>query len=142
MTTKTVTTVTATGSVEVKSWEEKTWDGKAWNEVSGSKLTRAVVEQDFHGDLEATSRVEFEMFYPDDQSSTYIGLQQVTGSLGGKSGSFVLQINGTYAEGTAKSTFSVVPNSGSGELRGLKGTGSFISVDHTRSGFTFDYELE
>ena len=49
--------------------------------------------------------------------------ERVTGTLGGRSGSFVLQGVGTWEEGVARTTWTVVPGSGTGQLTGLRGEG-------------------
>jgi hypothetical protein len=43
----------------------------------------------------------------------------VTKTYGGRAGSFVLQVNGTYRDQKATCDCTVVPDSGSGELNGL-----------------------
>jgi hypothetical protein len=67
----------------------------------------------------------------------------VVGRLGERSGSFVLRSTGTWEDGTATTTWSVVPGSGTGELAGLAGEGGYVA----RSGeaeipYTLDYRLE
>src|SRR5205809_3547948 len=79
----------ATGTHDMKTWDEKTWDGKPANEVSGAKLTRASVTNSFHGDIEGEGTLEYLMTYRDDGSASYVGLERVVGSVGGRSGSFV-----------------------------------------------------
>ena len=55
-----------------------------------------------------------------ESSATYVGYERVTGTLGGRSGSFVLQGVGTWEGGVAKTTWTVVPGSGTGT--GVKDT--------------------
>ena len=97
--------IRATGTFEVKTWDEKPYE-----EIDGgAKLTRASVTQSFHGDIEGEGAVEYLMMYPDESSARFVGLQRVVGRIGSRSGSFVLQLGGTFEEGTAKATWSVVP---------------------------------
>ncbi len=135
-------TTHATGTIEIKSWDEKTWDGKSWQDVSGAKLTHAVVKQTLHGDIEGEGAVHFLMSYRDDGSASFVGLQEVVGSLAGRSGSFVLQITGTFEGDTAASNWSVVPGSGTGDLRGLRGDGSSVARhSDSQPPYTLDYDF-
>lgn len=128
----------ATGKFEVKSWDEKPYEELD----GGGKLTRARVTQSAHGDLEGEGVVEYLMAYRADGTAQFVGMQRVVGSLGGRQGSFVLQIEGTYDGGRAKGDWSVVSGSGTGELRGLKGTGGFEAPHGPTASITLDYELE
>jgi uncharacterized protein DUF3224 len=121
----------------IMAWEEKPYD-----EGQGlPKLTRASVAKTFTGDLEGDGRVEYLMIYRPDGSATYVGMERVTGRLGGRTGSFVLQRAGVFEGGQAKETYSVVPESGTGELRGLRGEGSTAVGHGTEHPFTLNYEL-
>jgi len=132
----------ATGTHDMKTWDEKTWDGKPANEVSGAKLTRASVTNSFHGDIEGEGTLEYLMPYRDDGSASYVGLERVVGRIGDRRGSFVLQHSGTYESGTATTAWSVVPGSGTGDLRGLCGEGGFVARHGDQQvPFTLDYDL-
>jgi hypothetical protein len=131
------------GTFEMKDWEEKTWDGKDWSEVSGAKLTHVKVTQSFQGDIHGEGPVQFLMVYRDDGSVIFVGLEQVAGQVGGRSGSFVLQCSGTFEGDTAKTTWVVVPGSGTGELRGLRGEGGYVARHGEQQiSFTLDYDFE
>jgi len=75
-------------------------------------------------------------------SASFTGLERVTGSIGGRSGSFVLQHTGTFEDGVAKVTLAVVPGSGTGDLRGLKGEGGFSVGHQPPFAVTLDYHVE
>lgn len=119
------------------------WDEKACSEGEAvPRLTRATVTKTFTGDLVAESRVEYVMMYRDDGSATFVGLERVVGQLGGLSGTFVLERTGTFENGQAKESYSVVAGSGTGELRSLRGAGT-SSVGHgMEHPFVLDYEME
>jgi hypothetical protein len=61
------------------------------------------------------------MVYPGDGSAKFVGLERVVGRLGDRWGSFVLEHSGTFEGGVAEASWSVVPGSGTGEPRGLRG---------------------
>ena len=84
--------------------------------------------------------VEYVMTYRGDGSATFVGLERVVGTLGGKTGSFVLQRTGVFEAGVAKETYSVVPGSGTGELTGLRGDGSSAVGHGLEHPFTLSYE--
>src|ERR1035437_5610709 len=116
--------IRATTKFKITNWDEKPYDV-----VAGQpKLTRASVTQAYVGDIEGEGKVEHLMVYGDGASANYVTLERVVGRIGGKSGSYVTQGSGTFEGDTAKGTFFVVPGSGTGELAGLRGTGSFIAV--------------
>ena len=116
------------------------WDEKPYDEIDGGpKLTRAVVTKTFTGDIEAEASLEYLMVHRPDGTAAFVGIERVTGTLGGKSGSFVLEHRGTFEGGTAKGICRVVPGSGTGELEGLSGTGGFEATGR-EAPFTLDYE--
>ena len=127
----------ATGTFEVKSWDEKPYDESA----GGVKLSRASVTKSFHGVIEGEGKLEYLMVYRPDGSSSFVGLERVAGSVGGRSGSFVLEHSGSFEGGTAKVTWTVVPGSGTGDLHGLRGEGGFASAHAQQYPMTFDFDL-
>ncbi|MFQ5890570.1 MAG: DUF3224 domain-containing protein [Gemmatimonadota bacterium] len=128
----------ATATFQVKTWDEKPYD-----EIDeGPKLTRASVTKSFRGDIEGEGSLEYLMIHRDDGSASFVGLERVVGRVGDRSGSFVLQHSGTFEGGTAKATWFVVPRSGTGELRGLRGEGGFASAHAERYPITLEYDFE
>jgi Protein of unknown function (DUF3224) len=132
-----MTKLVAKGNRELKKWDEKTY-----SEVQGGpKLTASTVINSLDGDIEGEAKLEYVMMYLPDGSATCLGLEQVTGRLGDRSGSFVLRHEGKFEAMTAKGSFSVVPGSATGELKGLRGEGHFATQGHTAP-YTFDYHFE
>ena len=100
----------------------KSWDEKPWSEGSAlPKLTRANVTKTFTGELEGEGQLEYLMAYRHDGSASFVGLERVVGALAGKKGTFVLQRTGVFENGVATESYSVVPGSGTGDLRELRG---------------------
>jgi hypothetical protein len=127
----------ATSTFEVKNWDEQTC-----SEVDGRlKLTHADVAFRYSGDLEGDSAMHYLMVYRDDGSANAIGLERVTGRLGGKSGTFVLEHHGGYADGTASGEFDVVRGSATGELQDLRGHGTAVAQSDGKTSFTLDYDF-
>jgi len=121
----------------------KSWDEKPYSEGPDQpKLTRASVTKTFTGDIEGEGHVEYLMMYRSDGTAAFVGLERVTASLAGKTGSFVLQRTGVFEGGQAKESYSVIAGSGTGELKGLVGSGN-SSVGHgMEHPFSLNCELE
>jgi hypothetical protein len=120
----------------------KTWDEKPYSEGGGlPKLTRATVTKTFAGDIGGEGHLEYLMMYRSDGSAAFVGLERVVGHVGGRPGSFVLQRTGVFEDGVAKESFSVIPGSGTGELRGLRGEGTSAVGHGTEHPLTLSYEL-
>ena len=125
------------------TFEIKSWDEEPYNEIEGApKLTRAKVVKAYRGDIEGESTVEYLMMHRQDETASFVGLERVVGSLFGRSGSFVLQHEGTFEGGTAKIDWLVVPGSGTGELSGLRGEGSFAVGHAAPHAVTLEFDFE
>jgi hypothetical protein len=126
-------------------FEVKIWDEKPYQEIEGgSKLTRASATKAYRGDITGDGTSESLMFYRADSSAAFAGLERVVATISGRTGTFVLQVSGTYRDGTATGDCTVVPGSGSGELSGLRGEGRYVArhVDYPNVPFTLDYSFE
>ncbi len=93
------------------------------------------------GDIAGEGHVEYLMMYRSDGSATFVGLERVVGHVAGKAGSFVLQRTGVFESGAAKESYFVIPGSGTGELRGLRGEGTSAVGHGTEHPLTLNYEL-
>lgn len=125
----------ATGHFDVRLTPQPVHD-----EAAGA-LGRMAIDKRFVGGLEATSRGEMlSAGTPVKGSAGYVAIEQVTGLLSGRRGSFVLQHSGTMNRGEPQLRVSVVPDSGTDELAGLAGTMT-INIADGRHGYVFDYSL-
>jgi Protein of unknown function (DUF3224) len=106
---------------EIKNWDEQPFD----EAVGVSKLTRASVVKEYAGDIEGTSATEWLMSYHPDKSAAFVGIERVRGTIAGRKGSVVLQHVGTFQDGAARATLTVV--SGTDELKGASGTGELVA---------------
>jgi hypothetical protein len=104
---------------EVTGWDETPFD----DGVGVSKLTEALVSKNYTGDVDGTSTTKWLMAYQPDKSATYVGIERIQGTVGGKRGSLVLLHDGTFENGVATATLRVV--SGTDQLKGATGAGSF-----------------
>ena len=121
------------------------WDEKPYRELSdGRKFTRAEVVLSGSGDELESATFDGLMFYRADGTSSYVTLMHINATLGGRSGSFVLQGHGTYDGKTAHVETQVVEGSGTGELAGLRGTGDSVSThaDYPFMPLALRYDIE
>jgi uncharacterized protein DUF3224 len=105
-------------------------------------LVRIHVEEDFSGDIEGSGVVEFLQAQLADDAASFVGIERVTGSIGGHAGTFLLQDQGTLQGGTVSGSWFVVPGSGTGELAGLRGEGGFTAHLGQGADITLDYWFE
>jgi hypothetical protein len=70
----------------------------------------------------------------------YVAIEVVTGTLAGKHGSFALQHSGTMDQNGLKMSVTVVPGSGTGELKGIAGTFA-IHVENGQHSYDLEYTL-
>ena len=132
-----------TTTFALKSWDEKTWDGRPHNAVTGTKVTRATVKFAYAGVIEGEGTVEYTMYYREDGTGVGIALQRVVGTIEGRSGSFMIQHNGTFNSTGVKEQWVVVPDSGTEGLRGLRGAGTISLEGHMeRYPLHFTYSFE
>ena len=126
----------ATGAFEVKVNPLPAYDTKA-----GSPLVRFALDKHFSGDLTATSIGEMlAAGTAGPGSGVYVAVEHVTGTLGGRAGSFVLHHTGIMNRGVSSLSVRVAPDSATDQLAGLTGTMEIIIADGKHS-YDFSYTL-
>ena len=129
----------ATGEIETTFWEENAY-GDA---DEGAKFTRASVKTAFRGDIEGEGASQYLMAYTEDGHASFVGLERIEGRIGGRSGSFAILHDGTFAKGNLRSAWSVVPGSGTGGLAGLRGNGTYHNEGgEPKTAYTFEWDFE
>jgi hypothetical protein len=100
----------------------ESWDEKPIHEAEDQpKMSRVSARVTYRGDIEGEGLVEYLMTY--------------------QAGSFVLQHAGSYESGTAKSTLSVIPGSGTGDLASLRGYGEYAATER-EAPLTLQYDID
>ena len=113
-----------------------------YDTAEGASLGRVSITKQFRGDLEGASTGEMLSAVTDVKGSPgYVAIERVTGTLHGRAGSFVLQHTGTMTRGHAELKVSVVPDSGTTELKGIAGQMTINIVDGKHL-YTFDYTFD
>lgn len=112
----------------------------------GPKITIGHMTVRYTGDLAGESRAEMLLIGHADGNGALLGFERITGTLGGRTGSFVLEFRNTFdntgANTGATSTYRVVPGSGTGELRGLRGQGVIRAIGQGPLPLALDYDFE
>ena len=102
---------------------------------------RMLLDKQFHGDLEAVSKGQMLAAMTAVQGSAgYVAIEQVSGKLKGRAGTFMLQHDGTMNRGKPQLSVKVVPDSGTGELEGLSGKMDII-IEGGKHSYVFEYTL-
>lgn len=126
----------AEGTFEVRNSPLGTDDA-----LNSTAIGRFGLDKQFHGDLEGISKGEMlGAGNPATGTAGYVAIEQFTGSLNGRSGSFALQHFGTMEDNKFDLLVRVVPGSGTGELIGVSGTMTISPVNGKHS-WKFDYTL-
>jgi hypothetical protein len=126
----------ANGVFEITGWQDSTYD-----EADGATLGRASVRKKYSGDIDGTSQTEILTALDGaGKPAAYCGLERVSGSLHGRSGSFVVQHAAGESTG-GKALLTILPGTGTGELAGLCGTGEIVVTPEGGHTFVLDYEL-
>jgi hypothetical protein len=134
---------TATITITGKSWdEERVGEVDPIHAVAQARFTTEWV-----GDITGTSTCWLLISYVDgdpDKPQTltgpYSGFEQVSATIGHRSGTFVLEASGDHTGGVARTDVRVVEGSGTDELAGISGSGSY-AADAMEYTLTLDYEL-
>jgi predicted flavoprotein YhiN len=131
-----IVTSHAIGTFDVKVTPQAPADG------ADADVGRMTLDKQFHGDLEGTSKGQMLAVSTSVKGSAgYVAMEKVTGTLKGRSGSFVLQHSGTMTRGEGELNVSVVPDSGTGELKGISGKMT-IEISDGKHLYSFEYALE
>lgn len=106
-----------------------------------SPLGRMLIDKHFEGPLTGHSEGFMIAFMTEVKGSAgYVAMEKVTGSLDGRAGSFVLQHSSTMERGAPHQSVTVVPDSGTGALMGLKGSMT-IRIEGGKHFYDFSYSL-
>jgi hypothetical protein len=115
---------TATATVTVTSGDETRYD----TPDGQAPLAQAEFGLTYTGDLVGESSTRLLLVYtggdpaqPATLIGDYLGLERVTGMLGGRTGSFVVAHQGRHEGGVARTKGRIVADSATGELAGLSG---------------------
>ena len=125
-------------SQQVRGTFEVTMTPQTGAEVPVGRLSLA---KRFQGALSGSSSGEMLAVHGGVQGSAgYVAMEKFTGTLEGREGSFALQHSGSMDRGVPSLVISVVPDSGTDALAGLKGSLA-IEITDGQHFYIFDYSL-
>ena len=127
----------AKGEFEVKRIPQEELDIGGGASVGHSRFDKR-----FRGPLDAISVVHMlAVMAPVQGSGAYVAIERIEGTLDGRAGSFFAQHSGVMDRGTPSLALTVVPDTGTGQLSGLRGRMA-IEIVEGKHFYTFDYELD
>ncbi len=105
-------------------------------------LGRMSLDKVFSGDMAGSSAGDMlTAVTPAAGSAGYVAIERFTGTVHGKQGSFVMQHSGTMSQrGGQQLSIEIVPDSGSGALRGVEGQ-FLLKIEQGRHHYTLEYSL-
>lgn len=124
-----------------------TYTMQEWNEeplrelVPPQKCTRVEAHGPMEGALNGEAQTFYVLAYITKDSGTYSGYTYFKGSVDGREGSFVMADEGTFDPKSAKTKWTIVDGSGTGDLVGISGTGGFSATHGLTVEFTLNYQL-
>jgi hypothetical protein len=132
----------------------KSGEKKFMNEVSGEfavkivpvdtgddKMGMMTLDKEYRGDLSATGKGRMLTGMTEVKgSAAYVAIERVEGKLKGVEGSFLLYHTGTMKENESSLVIRIVPDSGTGDLKGIDGE---MHIDRTdgKHFYRFAYTL-
>ncbi|HEU4421655.1 MAG TPA: DUF3224 domain-containing protein [Pilimelia sp.] len=128
----------ATSTFTIDSWHEENYD-----ENEGATLSRTTVTKTFTGDLVGTSSAELLMARGRvEGSAAYVGFERISGRLHDRDGGFVLHHTATGSAGEQSASWTVVPDTGTGDLTGIRGSATITVAPDGGHTFVLDYTVE
>jgi hypothetical protein len=127
----------AAGTFSIDSWEPQPYD-----EAEGAALSHVHITKTFDGDLQGTSTTDIiTAMARVETSAAYCGFERFTGTVHGRKGTFVLHHTATAHAGESSLSWTILPDSGTGELLGIRGGGEIVNNEGAHS-FDLGYELD
>jgi len=125
----------------VGTLETSTSQATPYDSVEGVVFSRSRMQRRFEGDLSGEGQLEqLGARTPIPGSAGYVALERVTGELHGRRGSFCLLHTALMSQAGRSLVMQVVPDSGTGELRNIRGSME-LSVDNGVRVYRLVYEL-
>ena len=103
-------------------------------------LGRMLIDKQFHGELEGTSKGQMLTAGSAEGSGVYVAVEKVTGTLHGRTGTFILHHTGIMTRKTPQLSINVAPDSGTGQLAGITGKMNII-ITNGKHSYEFEYTL-
>lgn len=131
-----MSTQQATGAFTIDDWKQETCDDR-----DGIVLARAHVEKTFTGEIAGTSTAELLLLGTPKGPAAYVGFERFDCRLTGRAGTFMLHHNATQSAEGQTASWTIVPDTGTGELVGIRGEGQITIMPDGGHTLTLTYDL-
>jgi Protein of unknown function (DUF3224) len=111
------------------------------NEKFGDGISRLLLDKQYHGDLNGRSQGQMLAAGVAASSGAYVAIEAFAGTVAGKTGGFALHHTGIMTQGSPSLSILVVPDSGSGQLAGIRGTMAIHVAADGKHSYDFEYTL-
>jgi len=129
---------TASGTFEVLSGDET-----PIHEAEGEpRSTHASGTQRFSGDIEGDGSIDWLMCYLPAGGARMVGLQRISGTIGSRSGTVIIDVVGDHDGKASQAVWHVVDGSGTGALAGIRGEGRFEAPGGAAVAYHLDSEID
>ncbi|NVK22948.1 MAG: DUF3224 domain-containing protein [Kangiellaceae bacterium] len=111
----------------------------AQDEISAGRM---LLDKTYSGSLSGTGKGQMLSMRSEVQgSAAYVAIEHFEGELEGKKGSFSLYHRGLMDKGASSLEVGIIPDSGQGELKGIKGQMDII-IEQGKHFYVFEYTFE
>ena len=108
-------------------------------EWEGGNMGHNTFYKTFTGDIEGTSIVKAIMMVSENSGpAVYVGIERLDVSVQGRRGTFLLTHTAFMPDPENITRWQIVPNSGTGDLEGIKGSGEILPGHNFRLGYSMD----
>ena len=105
-------------------------------------LNRMTLDKQYHGDLEGTGKGQMLTAGTAVKGSgAYVAIEKFSGTLKGHSGTFVLQHMGTMTQNVPQLSVTIVPDSGTGDLKGIAGKMTITIAPGGKHSYDLEYTI-
>lgn len=129
---------TATGTFDVLTGDETEIEESG----DGVRLTHASGTQRFSGSIEGDGSVDWLMCYVGEGDARLVGLQRISGTIDGRTGTVVIDAVGHHHGTASNARWHVVEGTGTGELAGIRGVGGIDAPGGPTVSYRLDYEID
>lgn len=116
-----------TGTFQIIDWQENIEQQLH----DGAKLSTALVQQTYSGDLIGSSTVRYQLYYHKNGDALFHGFETISYQHQHDTAQLTLKHDGKFEQGVAAGTFTVLDSSHDGRLTGR--SGSFTSLEGGRA---------
>ena len=126
----------ARGSFEISIGGEDRYES-----LGEGALAHAWGDQRFSGDIAGDGSIHWLLAYAPDRTARYVGLQRITGTIGGHAGTILIEATGAFHGTTSEGRWSIITALATGDLAGISGSGTFTAGPGSQGIYELRYAL-